>query len=274
MKPARAIRIVGDGSPPPASIKQVRAANARPAKQFAGATPEPNGKIDAKRIESITGLNAATHPSGVIKISTGRTASMHGIEIGGSIGLTSWAAFSGSDELAVMDGDFVMTADEVQPVLKALRSTGLHVVALHNHMLGEEPAFYFTHFWGKGLAADLAKSFKAALEAQTQAQKGPYPSVRPKEKSPMNRSEAEQVDVIDIAKRQQVAQVPVGKRPRGIGFLRDDSRAYVASKVASEVYGIEVPPHKALPKTRPEFLQRRCCARERQTPTAKTRAFP
>ena len=153
------------------AIKQVRAANARPVKQFAAATPEPNGKIDAKRIESITGLNAATHPSGVVKISTGRTASVHGIEIGGSMGLTSWAAFSGSDESAVMDGDFIMSADEVQPVLKALRSTGLHVVALHNHMIGEQPAFYFTHFWGKGLAADLAKGFKAALEAQTQARK-------------------------------------------------------------------------------------------------------
>ena len=49
-----------------------------------------------------------------------------------------------------MDGDFIMTAAEVQPVLRALRKAGIHIVALHNHMVGEQPAFYFTHFWGKG----------------------------------------------------------------------------------------------------------------------------
>lgn len=150
------------------AIRHVRATNAEPAKQFAGAVPEPNGSIDAKRIESITGLKAVTNPGGVVKISTGRTASMYGTEIGGSLGLTSWAAFSGSDELAVMDGDFIMTADEVQPVLKALRGSGLHIVALHNHMIGEQPAYYFTHFLGKGPATKLANGFKAALAVQEQ----------------------------------------------------------------------------------------------------------
>jgi hypothetical protein len=44
-----------------------------------------------------------------------------------------------------MDGDFIMTAEEVQPVLRALRKEGLHVVALHQHMVGEQPTFYFMH---------------------------------------------------------------------------------------------------------------------------------
>jgi hypothetical protein len=86
--------------------------------------------------------------------------------VGKSMGLSTWAAFSGDDKLAAVDGDFIMTAQEVQPVLKALRHGGLHVVALHNHMIGEEPAFYFTHFWGKGAAPDLAKAIKASLDAQ------------------------------------------------------------------------------------------------------------
>jgi len=148
------------------AIKQVRAANAQPATHFAGAIPDTNGKIDTRRIESITGLNAVINPGGVVKISTARTASMHGTTIGGTMGLTSWAAFSGSDDLAVMDGDLIMVADEVQPVLKALRSSGLHIVALHNHMLSEQPACYFTHFWGKGSAVELAKGFKAVLDVQ------------------------------------------------------------------------------------------------------------
>jgi hypothetical protein len=69
----------------------------------------------------------------------------------------------------VVDGDFIMTAAEVQPVLRALRKADIHVVALHNHMVGEQPAFYFTHFWGKGKAEELAKGVKAALDAQKEA---------------------------------------------------------------------------------------------------------
>jgi hypothetical protein len=82
------------------------------------------------------------------------------------MGLTTWAAFSGSDALAAIDGDVIMTAAEVQPVLHALRQAGLHIVALHNHMLGEQPAFYFVHFWGKGPAAELARGFRRVLDAQ------------------------------------------------------------------------------------------------------------
>ena len=59
---------------------------------------------------------------------------MHGMKFGGSMGLTTWAAFAGTDDSAVVDGDFAMTANEVQPVLKALRAAGINIVALHNHM--------------------------------------------------------------------------------------------------------------------------------------------
>lgn len=93
------------------------------------------------------------------------------MKVGGSMGLTTWAAFSGSDDLAAVDGDFVMTAEEVQPVLRALRKANLHVVALHNHMVGEQPPFYFTHFWAEGPAADLATGLKSALDAQAEATK-------------------------------------------------------------------------------------------------------
>ncbi len=64
-----------------------------------------------------------------------------------------------------------MTAEEVQPVLRVLRKAGIHIVALHNHMVGEQPAFYFTHFWGKGQAEDLAHGVQSALDAQKTAPK-------------------------------------------------------------------------------------------------------
>jgi hypothetical protein len=107
-----------------------------------------------------------------VKVTIGREGTMHGVKVAGSMGLTTWAAFGGSDDLAAVDGDFIMTAAEVQPVLRALRTAGIHVVALHNHMAGEEPAFYFTHFWGKGKAANLAGSLRMALDVQARAARG------------------------------------------------------------------------------------------------------
>ena len=90
------------------------------------------------------------------------------------MGITTWAAFSGGDEFAAVDGDFAMTAEEVQPVLRALRKAGINIVALHNHMIGEQPAIYFTHFWGKGRAEELAAGVKSALDAQKAAGAGKH----------------------------------------------------------------------------------------------------
>jgi hypothetical protein len=151
------------------AIKQVRSNEAVPATRFHGGVPEA-GKLTASRIEEALGHKGETQ-AGVVKVTIGREGTMHGVKVGGSMGLTTWAAFSGSDELAAVDGDFIMTAEEVQPVLRALRKAGIHVVALHNHMTGEKPAFFFTHFWGKGKAEELARGLKSALDAQTEAGK-------------------------------------------------------------------------------------------------------
>jgi hypothetical protein len=149
------------------AIKKVRAERHQPAQNFAGHIPEA-GTIDAEAIEKILGHKTETQ-KGVVKVTIGREGKMHGMRVGGSMGLTTWAAFSGSDDLAAMDGDFIMTAAEVQPVLRALRKAKIHVVALHNHMVGEQPVFYFTHFWGKGTTRELAKGFQSALKAQKKA---------------------------------------------------------------------------------------------------------
>jgi hypothetical protein len=158
---ARAVKGVWD------AIKRVRADHATPATRFTPEVPQP-GKIDAAAIEQILGHKSETQ-KGVVKVTIGREGNMHLVKIGGSMGLTTWAAFSGSDALAAVDGDFIMIGPEVQPVLRALRNAGIQIVALHNHMVGEEPAFYFTHFWGKGSTQKLANGIKAALNAQKQA---------------------------------------------------------------------------------------------------------
>jgi hypothetical protein len=161
---ARGVKAVWD------AVRAVRRDHAVPSETFPGGTPTPGGTLDAEAIGRIVGENASAH-GGIVKIELGRDASMHGSAFGKSMGLTTWAAFTGTDALATMDGDFAMTANEVQPVLRALRSAGIHVVALHNHMVGETPAYYFTHFWGKGPTSELAAGFKAALDAQRGAGK-------------------------------------------------------------------------------------------------------
>jgi len=149
------------------AIKKVRADSPKPASRFPGEVPK-EGTLDQGAIEKALGHKAEAQ-AGVVKVTIGREGSMHGVKVAGSMGLTTWAAFSGSDELAAVDGDFIMTAHEAHPVLRALRKGEVHIVALHNHMIGEQPAFFFTHYWGKGKAADLAASVRAALDAQAAA---------------------------------------------------------------------------------------------------------
>ena len=64
---------------------------------------------------------------------------------------------------AAVTGDFVLTAKEVNPVLKALRENGIEVTAIHNHMLNDEPRLFFMHFWANDDLNKLTKGLKAAL---------------------------------------------------------------------------------------------------------------
>jgi hypothetical protein len=68
------------------------------------------------------------------------------------------------DGKAAITGDLVLTAQEVNPVLRALRDSGIEVTALHNHMLNDEPRLFFMHFWANDDAAKLAKGLRSALD--------------------------------------------------------------------------------------------------------------
>ncbi|HEY3155931.1 MAG TPA: DUF1259 domain-containing protein [Candidatus Eisenbacteria bacterium] len=101
---------------------------------------------------------------GVYKVVVGRTTHMHGGIMSSTMGVNTWAAFAGSDEQAVVDGDFAMLESELQPVLKALRGAGIDIVAMHQHMTGESPRIMFLHYWGVGSTASLARGVRAALD--------------------------------------------------------------------------------------------------------------
>jgi hypothetical protein len=124
------------------------------------------GTMDVARIAGIVGHDG--EQSGpVYKITIGRddlNLKEMGATINARMGLNTWAAFFGSDANAEIAGDVAMLAQEVNPVLKALRANGLNVVAIHNHMIGGQPTVYFLHYWGSGPAEKLAGGFKAALD--------------------------------------------------------------------------------------------------------------
>ena len=145
-------------------VAQVRAAQPTPASSFVGDIPTPSS-ISAAPIEAILG-SKSQGKDGMVKVTIGRPAKMHGTAIGNEMGVNTWAAFAGSDEQAVVDGDFAMHEDELQKVLKSMRGDGINIVAIHQHMTHETPRYMFLHYWGKGRAVDLAKAVKKALDVQ------------------------------------------------------------------------------------------------------------
>lgn len=146
----------------------VDAAHARPA--AASAAPAAAGvnpsTIDAAPLESILAAKGQAK-DGMAKFVFGRTATMHGTDVGAAMGVNTWAVFAGSPEAATVDGDFAMHESELRGVLGALRRGGIAIVAIHNHMAGEEPRYVFLHYWGHGRADDLARTVKSALDTQT-----------------------------------------------------------------------------------------------------------
>lgn len=125
--------------------------------------------LDPKKVEAILGKGDLNN--GVYKVTIGRETKMHGYTAGNAMGVNTWAAFAGSDDKAVVDGDFAMLESELQPVLKALRGAGINIVAIHQHMAGEVPRILFLHFWGVGPTENLAKGVKAALDTQKPSRK-------------------------------------------------------------------------------------------------------
>ena len=121
--------------------------------------------METAKLEEILGAKGEMK-DGVLRFTIGKTTRMHGETVGAAMGVNTWAAFAGSDDQAVVDGDFAMEEHELQTVLKALRKGGIDVVAIHNHMIHEEPRIVFLHYWGTGPAARLAQVLRSALEAQ------------------------------------------------------------------------------------------------------------
>lgn len=139
--------------------------NGAPAAAPAGGAA-PKSSLDVAKIAKIVG-HEGEQTGAVYKITIGRddlTVKNMGAVINARMGLNTWASFVGTDGDAAIAGDIAMLDTEVTPVLKALRSHRLDVVAIHHHMTNTQPMIIFLHYWGRGSADKLAEGFKAALD--------------------------------------------------------------------------------------------------------------
>ncbi len=154
---------MGDTAALAQTIRTALGKTGTPLPPTAAGTP-PSLALDTKRLEEIIGHQGQAG-GGVFKITIGRAeVKMGGTEITSSMGLNTWAAFMGTNERAHVAGDVAMTAKEVNRVIRALRRGGIEVVAVHNHMIDEQPRIFFLHYWGTGPADSLARSVREAFD--------------------------------------------------------------------------------------------------------------
>jgi len=130
--------------------------------------------LDTRRLDDILGSKAEMN-KGVYKYTIGRPdvkLMEYGMPVSTFLGFNTWAAFQGTPDHAAVAGDFTMLEDEVAPVIKALVENGIEVVAVHNHMVHEQPRIFFLHYWGVGNAEQLATGLKAAIDQTGKKQSG------------------------------------------------------------------------------------------------------
>jgi hypothetical protein len=140
--------------------------------------------VNAAKIDAVLG-RSGQRSGGVYRVGFPRTdlhVRVGGIEIKPGLALGSWAAFSGNDSEAMVMGDLVLLEDEVNPVIKSLRSAGFQITAIHNHLMNETPHVLYVHYMGEGNASEIAKSLRDALgQSKTPLDKpaAPPPSGEP-----------------------------------------------------------------------------------------------
>src|SRR5579884_3623872 len=127
--------------------------------------------LDQKAIEQMLGRSGKVN-GGILQFSIPRSEKItdEGMEIPASLGVATGINFQpAGNGRAAITGDFVLIANEVNPVIKALRDNGIQVTALHSHMLTEQPRLFFMHFWAVDDPAKLVHGLRAALDHMNNA---------------------------------------------------------------------------------------------------------
>jgi hypothetical protein len=158
----------GDPAKMAAAIRDALAVSKTPMTMTAPAAPPPAIDLDTTQLDQIMEAKGQAN-GGVYQFNVPRRepVSMDGMPLtpaaplGAAIGINFQPTGDGK---AAITGDFVLTNDEVNPVIRALRANGIDVTAVHSHMLDEEPRLFFLHFWAVDDAMKLAKGLRAALD--------------------------------------------------------------------------------------------------------------
>jgi uncharacterized protein DUF1259 len=154
-----------------AGVHDALSATKTPAPSPAPAGAAPELGFDAKQVDAILG-HAGKNNNGIYQVAVPRAEKIteSNMPIPNSMGLATALNFqpTGGGKAAIT-GDFVLIGKEVNPVIKALRSGGVAVTAVHSHMLDEQPRLFFMHFWANDDALKLAKTLRAALDQTNSA---------------------------------------------------------------------------------------------------------
>jgi Domain of Unknown Function (DUF1259) len=164
------MHVAGHGDPAKlaAAIREALAESKTPMTAAPPTSPPPAVDLDTAQLDQIIGVkgqnNGGIYAFNVPRrdpINEGGMALTPVGPMGVAIGINFQPTGGGK---AAITGDFVLTGNEVNPVISALRSNGIEVTALHSHMLDEQPRLFFMHFWANDDAIKLAKGLRAALD--------------------------------------------------------------------------------------------------------------
>jgi Domain of Unknown Function (DUF1259) len=164
------MHVAGHGDPIKiaASIRDALAESKTPLTIPASTAPPPAIDLDTAQLDQIIGVKGQAN-GGVYQFNVPRRDPIteEGMQLSpvGPMGVAIGINFqpTGGGKVAIT-GDFVLTSDEVNPVIMALRAHGIDVTALHSHMLDEQPRLFFMHFWANDDAIKLAQGLRAALD--------------------------------------------------------------------------------------------------------------
>lgn len=160
------VHFMGKGTPE-ALAKTLKAALAKTrTPKIASAPAHPTAAVTRLLDGFQTSLGRkGTMAGSVLQIGVPRADAISdaGMEIPPSMGMAESINAQAAGERVAATGDFVLVADEVNPVIRELQSHGIEVTALHSHMLRETPRLFFMHFWGVGTPERIGEGLKAAL---------------------------------------------------------------------------------------------------------------
>src|SRR4029079_3908728 len=141
-----------------AGVVLVSGLTAAPAQQPAA------GALDTAAIDQALGVKGQLQGD-VYRVGLPRPdlkVTVHGIAVKPGLALGSWAAFRRAGNAAVLHGDLVLLESEINPLISKLQQGGLHITALHNHLIEETPHVMYVHYWGQGPEATLARALRTA----------------------------------------------------------------------------------------------------------------